>query len=307
MKIAYISGVKFGYDLLNNILENGWRICAVFSYSKEKRHKFSDAVDFEPITSKYNIKHIQVDNINDEENLRFLTNLKPDLILVMGWSQILKESILEIPKIGTIGSHPTELPKYRGRAPIPWSIIKKLKQSALTFFWMDSGIDNGDIFCQHKFNIDERDDATSLYRKITHLGKTMIIESLTQINNGVRIRIPQADSKFLEYWEKRTPEDGKINWSKSAEEINTLIRATTFPYPGAFTFYNDSKLIIWNSEYLNDNSVLPGKIIEIGKNGVKVGTGSGSILIHKISFKQHKKINSSEFFSQNDIEFTLGE
>ena len=166
MKIVFISGVKFGYELLKHIVENNWNIEAVFSYDESKRKFFSDMISFDSLTSKHGIKNIKVQNINDNENIEIIKEISPDLIFVMGWSQLLKTEILNIPKIGLVGSHPTELPKFRGRSPIPWSIIKNLKQSALTFFWIEEGTDTGGILDQQQFTISEKDDATVVYDKI---------------------------------------------------------------------------------------------------------------------------------------------
>ena len=170
MNIIFIGGVKFSRDLLESILENNWSISSVFSYDNSKKKFYSDFASFEEITTRFNVKHFKVDNINDKKNIEIIKEIKPDLILVMGWSQLLKNDILKIPKLGVIGSHPTELPKYRGRAPIPWSILKGLKESALTFFYIDEGTDDGDIIDQRKFKITDNDDATSIYNKIIEIG-----------------------------------------------------------------------------------------------------------------------------------------
>ena len=184
MNIIFIGGVKFSRDLLESILENNWSISSVFSYDNSKKKFYSDFASFEEITTRFNVKHFKVDNINDKKNIEIIKEIKPDLILVMGWSQLLKNDILKIPKLGVIGSHPTELPKYRGRAPIPWSILKGLKESALTFFYIDEGTDDGDIIDQRKFKITDNDDATSIYNKIIEIGKIMILENLQLIQDG---------------------------------------------------------------------------------------------------------------------------
>lgn len=301
MKIVYVSGVKFGYDLLDHILKNNYKIDAVFSYQDSKKKLFTDYVSFDHITDKYKIKHIKVNNINDKENILILQNIQPDIILVMGWSQLIKDELLKIPQIGVLGSHPTELPKYRGRAPIPWTIIKELKESALTFFFMDSGVDSGDISNQHKFEISNDDDATTLYHKITSLGKKMIIETLSDLKKGKITRNKQDQSQFIEYWEKRTPLDGKIEWSNTGKEIQKLIRASTFPYPGAFTFLNDKKIIIWKSKYLKEKSGGVGKILEINDDGVKIGTGEGNILIQKFNQDLISDNFEQNVFSKQDL------
>jgi methionyl-tRNA formyltransferase len=219
--------------------------------------------------------------------------------LVIGWSQLLKKEIIEIPQLGVIGTHPTELPKYRGRAPIPWSIIKGLKKSALTFFYIQEGIDDGDIILQKQFDIADVDDATSVYEKMTVLGKKMLSEILPLLESNKITSKKQNSELFIENWPKRTPLDGKINWSKSAKEIHNLIRATTFPYPGAYTFFKNKKLIIWKSRL--DTSIIqePGKII-IQNNQVKIGTSNGSVFLDTVSYDCNENKNGIEIFSSSD-------
>ncbi len=279
MKTAFIGGVQFSHEILSSILEDGWDVSVVFSYDDSKKMNFSDFSNFDDITKKYSLKHVKVNNINDIENIEILNQIQPDLILVMGWSQLLKNDILSIPKLGVIGSHPTELPKYRGRAPIPWSILKDLKQSALTFFFIEESVDDGDILDQQKFLIDDNDDATSIYNKVIVLGKQMIISTLHSIKDGNAKRIKQDPTLFIENWPKRTPEHGKINWDSTSDEVLKLIRATTYPYPGAFTFYNHQKVIIWKAESTNEKSLGSGLITSVSKNGIKVSCKDKILLL----------------------------
>ena len=308
MKICFISGVKFGHELLSHMLENNLNISIVFSYVDSKKTNYSDFISFDDITKKYNIKHVKVNNINDSENIKILNEVQPDLILVMGWSQLLKNEILNIPKLGTIGSHPTELPKYRGRAPIPWTIIKELKKSALTFFYITKEADEGDIVNQHIFQINQNDDAQDIYDKVIVLGKQMILETIALLEQNKIKRIPQDNSQFIEYWIKRTPEDGKINWIHSAKDIHTLIRASTHPYPGAFTTYKKSKLIIWKAEYIqNDTNKIPGQLLDLSKQGLKVNTGKGYLLLQKVSLNDGKEDFCYNIFSKKDLGIILGQ
>jgi len=273
----------------------------VFSYDKSKQKFYSDFASLDDLTKKYKINHIKVQNINEQKNIDMLRLIKPDLILVMGWSQLLKKEILSIPKIGVIGSHPTMLPKYRGRAPIPWTIIKKLKESALTFFYMKEGADDGDILDQRKFNVTIEDDASSLYVKITNLGKIMLLQNLKLIKQGQGKKTPQDESKFIEFWPKRTPDDGKIDWSKKGEEIHTMIRANTHPYPGAFSFFGKSKIKIWKGKFVNESSIGEGRITKISKEGVMVGTGQGNILLQVISLNNGKEMLANNIFFIDDV------
>jgi len=306
MNIVYISGVKFGHELLDSVAKSGWKIQAIFSYDDSKKQLYSDFVSFDDIAIKYGIKHIKVNNINDENNIKLLDQINPDIIFVMGWSQLLKPKILRIPKIGVIGSHPTELPKFRGRAPIPWSIIKNLKTSALTFFYMEEGIDDGDILDQQRFDIDEDDDAESIYNKIIHIGKEMLLRNLTLLENGKEVRVKQDPSKFIEYWPKRTPDDGRIDWSKEGKDIHRLIRATTRPYPGSFCFFKKNQLRIWKADYLDEKSDGHGKIMMINNDSVTVGTGNGVLLLKQISIGDSEVLyNATRIFSREDVGLNL--
>ncbi len=306
MKIAFIGGVIFSHEILSHILNNGWDISVIFSYDESKNFFYSDMKSFNDISKKYGIPNIKVMNINDPENITILQKYNPDLILVMGWSQLLKNDILKIPKLGVIGSHPTELPKYPGRAPISWSILKGLKESALTFFYIEKGIDNGDILDQRKFKITDEDNATTIYKKIISLGKIMLLENLLLLKNGQAKRTKQDEKKFLENWPKRTVDDGKVNWFDTALEIHTLVRATTHPYPGAFTTYNDTKLIIWESDYIPNEKHVPGKILKINFNNIYVGTIDGILIIKKIGTDLKLKCILSEIFSDTDVGKFLG-
>ena len=182
MNIVFIGGVTYSYEVLSSILNAGWNISAVFSYMDSKKNRYRDFTNFDELAKKFEFKNIKVNNINDFENIGIIKEIKPDLILVMGWSQLLKKEIISIPRIGIIGSHPTELPKYRGRAPIPWTILKNLKKSALTFFWINEGVDNGDILDQVTFDVNQQDDASTIYQKVIKLGKEMILSNLEKIN-----------------------------------------------------------------------------------------------------------------------------
>jgi len=300
MKIVFIGGVKFSHKILSSILKDGWDVSVVFTYLDSKKKNYSDFANFDDLSEKFEFNHIKVDNINDPQNIELIQNTKPDLILVMGWSQLLKNDIISIPKIGVIGSHPTELPKYRGRSPIPWTILQGLDTSALTFFFIEEGMDDGDILDQKTFDISDQDDASSIYHKVTELGKQMILSDLKKIKNNTYFRKKQNPHEFIENWPKRNPEDGKIDWTKSGKEIQTLIRATTHPYPGAYTFFKNSKLIIWQASFSETKNFDSGKILKIGHNFVKIGCKNGYVILKDVSMNE-KHLSINQIFNQTDL------
>lgn len=301
MKIIFIGGVKFSLSLLQNMIKRGLEISALFTYTNDKKKFYSDMASFDKISKNPLIKNFyKVNSINEPANIKIIKDLQPDLILVMGWSQLLNEEIIKIPKLGVIGSHPTELPKFRGRSPIPWSILKDLKESALTFFYIESGVDNGDILDQKKFKIKQNDDASTIYKKITRIGILMLEKNLSLFDKGNQKRIKQDESLFIENWSKRVPSDGLICWSDDALEIHRLIRATTKPYPGAFTFFQEKKLIIWKADYVSEFQGVPGEIIQISPYPI-ISAKNGQIILKSFIFENHSKDKTNDIFSKIKI------
>ena len=149
------------------------------------------------------------------------------------------------------------------------------------------------------FSVTDLDDSSTLYKKMTSFGEKMLLENLPLIENKSAHRKKQDNSKFIEIWPKRTKEDGKINWNETCIEIHKLIRATTHPYPGAFTNFKNKELIIWKSNYLDDSICEPGVIKEIHDEFILVGTGYGSIKILEASYDN--KNDLSKIFLDDDI------
>jgi len=301
MKIAFIGGVKASLEYLKHVNNLGFKVEVVFSYDDSKKKFYSDYACFDEITKKYNLTHYKVQNINDKQNIDLLKKIQPDIILVLGWSQLLKSEIIKIAKLGVFGFHPTELPKYRGRAPIPWTILKQLNESALTLFAINEGVDNGDIVVQKKFQISKLDDAEILYQKLIIIGKEILSEILPKMEEEKIPRTKQDESKFIELWPKRTPDDGKINWNQTAEQIHRLIRASTKPYPGAYTSFKNKKFIIWKADCANDQSYNQGEILEVNDYYIEIGTTKGKIRIKEIEIKDNEQNRIKELFSKEDV------
>ncbi len=245
-------------------------------------YRHSDFVDLREICKENNIEIVETPNINSKDTIDIIKKYNPDYLFVIGWSQIVNNEILIIPKRGSIGFHPAPLPKNRGRGVIPWTILQKSKITGTTLFWLDEGVDSGDIFIQKKFPVEPNETAKTLYKKHSEILLDLLYEAFKLIEENNTPRIPQDHSQAT-YCAKRTPEDGFINWYLPADEIWTLIRAVTEPYPGAFTFYNEKKLIIWEADYIGDSPYcgLPGQIQKISDSGIFVSCGDGKILLLK--------------------------
>lgn len=205
-----------------------------------------------------------IEKMNDENTIRSLEKWNPDLIIVSGWYHLIGNYILNLPRKGVIGLHPSLLPKYRGGAPLVWQIINGEKYAGITLFYMDDGVDSGDIIGQKKVDIEYTDTIKSLYCKVGEKGIELLREYLPQIEKECSPRKKQTDLNDQDIWPQRNPADGEINWRLTSRQIYDFIRAQTKPYPGAFTHYEGERYSIWEAEitrYSGPNRE-PGTILD---------------------------------------------
>jgi methionyl-tRNA formyltransferase/LmbE family N-acetylglucosaminyl deacetylase len=164
--------------------------------------------------------------------------LRPDLVLVVGFSQIIPQAILRIPPLGVVGFHTAVLPGRRGSSPVIWAIVEGLEESGVTMFYMDEGIDTGDVIAFERFPIEDDDYAVDVLRKADDAALNLLRAYLGQVLEGTAPRIPQGDTGST-YTRRRTPADGEIDWNRPAQEIVNLVRALSPPYTLAHTFGGD--------------------------------------------------------------------
>ncbi len=288
-KIAYVGGTQAGKDVLKGLLDIGANIVGAFCWSEEKKKIISGYTDYSDIGEKYNFPVFKIDNINSKESIKNMQNIEPDYIFVMAWSQLLQRKLLDIPNEGTIGRHNALLPKRRGRAPVAWALIDGLEETGVTLFWIEEGIDSGGIISQKKVKIDFKDTAQDLLNKINDATVELLKVLLPKLEKGVHPSSPQKEEEST-YTKKRTPEMGKIDWTKSATKLYNFIRGITHPYPGAFTFFEGEKIRIWQSKIAEKTAKKgkPGEIIKKTDDMILVQTGEG-ILELNISSQKLKK------------------
>lgn len=280
MKIIFIGCVISSEIFLKRLLLEKKNVVGVIT--KEKSYFNSDFVDLGKVCEESEIDYIYTKNINDEDVKKYIKEKMPDLILCLGWSQLLDEEILDIPRIGCIGFHPAELPCNRGRHPLIWALVLGLNETASTLFFLDKYADKGDIISQKKIKIDYEDDAMSLYKKVMDCAKEQLIDVLNKIERKELQIIPQSVEQG-NCWRKRGKEDGKIDWRMSSRSIYNLVRALTKPYVGAHFVYKDTEYKVWKVTEILDKryeNIEPGKVIKSLEDGtVLVKTGDNLIKI----------------------------
>ena len=302
MRVIFMGTPDFSVPALENIAKR-YEVVAVVTQQdrpKGRGHK----MQYTPVKEKaieLEIPVYQPKRVKDPEFVDILKTLKPDVIVVIAFGQILSKEILELPKYGCINVHASLLPKYRGAAPIQWAVINGDKKSGVTTMYMAEGLDTGDIIDTSEIVLDEKETGGSLFDKLADLGGKLILNTLDKLETGTATRTRQDDARST-YAGKITKELGKIDFTKSAVEIERLIRGLN-PWPSAFTYMDDKMLKIWNADVLEETvEEEPGTITEVNKKFIKVATGEGYLLLKEIQLEGKKRMDVTSFL--NGYKFT---
>lgn len=256
-------------------------------------------VSFSPVKElalKHDLTVFQPLKVKEPEFLETIKKLNPEVIVVAAFGQILPKVFLDIPVFGCINVHASLLPKYRGAAPIQYSIIDGEEETGITIMYMDVGIDTGDMILQKKLKIDPKETGGSLFDKMAALGSDAIVEALGQIEAKTAERIAQYGEQAT-YVKIISKDMGKLDFNQSAVSLERLIRGLN-PWPSAFTFLDGKTLKIWSAETeANDSakSGQPGDVIELRKDAIVVATGNGLLVIHELQLEGKKRMTTDAF------------
>lgn len=243
MRIAFVGAVEGSLIAFNALVEAGAAPALLITLPGEMADRHSDFADLATPAQAAGAEVHLTRNINMEETIRTIETAGIDLTMVIGWSQICREPLRNAARLGTLGFHPAPLPRFRGRAVIPWTIICGETTSGSTLFWLDEGIDSGPILAQRLFPVEPDETARSLYEKHKRSLAELVPATARRIAAG-DIRAAEQNEAEASYCAKRTAVDGLIDWREPAAAIDRLIRAVGDPYPGAFTFDGERTIAI---------------------------------------------------------------
>lgn len=278
-----MSVILFGYHnmgcrALKVLMELSIKVPAVFTHRDSEKENvwFSSLAD---LAREYDIPRYFPEDVNQKDWLSLIRSMKPDIILSCYFRQMIKQDILDIPKLAAVNLHGSLLPKYRGRCPVNWQLVFGEKKSGVTLHHMVLKADAGDIVGQKEVEVGPRDTALTLFDKLEDAADEVLRSCIPRLLDGTAPRIRQNHSQAT-YFGGRRPEDGKIDWNKDAGEIYNLIRAVTWPYPGAFTSLRGNKLYIWNAQpRAGADSGRPAGTVENNDDTIFVQTGKGLLKI----------------------------
>ncbi len=296
MRIILAGQGPFGEKTLDALIQNGEKIVGVFC----PNNKSGEAM--KTLAESKSIALFQPEHMRDAAVYEAYHDLNPDLVVLAFVTDILPESLLDIPSIGTICYHPSLLPRHRGSSGINWAVIQGDTRTGLTILWADKGIDTGAILLQKEVEIAPDDTTGSLYfNKLFPMGIDAIVEAVKLIKSGNAPKISQDDSRAT-YEPPCDETHAGIDWSKPAPEVYNLIRGCD-PQPGAYATFGGQKVKFYKAQLLDAAEETPaGQVISIGDGEVVVSLYGGALKVGKMKGEKGAKINADEFANQAGLE-----
>ena len=243
---------------------------------------------------------LQPESVKTVEFEATITKLKPDFLVVVAFGQVIPQAILETPGKAAVNLHASLLPKYRGPAPIQWAIINREKETGVTTMLMDEGLDTGDILLSRKVEIKDRETSGTLHNRLADVGAGLVLETLDKLADGSLSPIPQDEGQSS-YAPLLKKQDGRIDWTRPAKEIESFIRGV-HPWPGAFTFCDDRRLKIYSAQYLDmETDAEPGTVMVGFPCELRVATGQGALVLEEIQGASGKCLLTKDFLCGCDI------
>ncbi len=299
MRIVLIGQATFGADVLKGLLAKGRHVVGVFC-PPDRGGKVDPLKEAALVAG---LPVFQPRHLKDQEAYDQMVSLNSDLAVLAFVTDIAPEKLLAVPKLGSICYHPSILPKYRGSSAINWAVINGETKTGLTIFWVDAGIDTGDILLQKEVEILPNETTGELYfNKLYPLGVDAVIEAVDLIAEGKTTRIPQDHSKAT----YDPPCDEKVaglDWHKPGREVFNFIRGCD-PQPGATTTFRGEKVKVYNARFVEEeHQGQPGEILEINPDlGIFVAVQGGAVRLTRFRTKELGKVKAPDFIQARQPE-----
>lgn len=278
-RIVLIGSVNSSKMMLKKLNEHQMNVVLVLGLNPAVAQNVSGFQDLRPIAEDAGYSFSYFEKVNDASILQLVQEAKPDLIFVIGLSQLIGKSLIDMAKFGAIGYHPTKLPQGRGRAAIGWIVLGKV-EGAANLFMIDEGTDAGPILAQLPIEVTDTDYAQDVIDKVVYALASCCDLVLPKLKTG-ELTFTYQNQEEATYLGIRKPNDGIIDWNGSSVDVARLVRAVSKPLPGAFTVYQRKKLYIWRAKAIPNFNIMgvPGRILAIDENGFYVATSEGALLV----------------------------
>lgn len=297
MRIVFMGTPDFSVPTLEALVASEHEVVGVVTQPDKPKGRGKE-IHMSPVKEcalQHNIPVYQPVRARDEAFVDEMRALNPDVMVVIAFGQILPKSLLELPKYGCVNIHASLLPKYRGAAPIQWAVINGDEETGITTMMMDVEMDTGDMLEKTVVKLDPEETGGSLFDRLSLLGGDLILSTLSKLEKGEIIPVPQDHEKAT-YVKKISKSMGDIDWTMDAVSIERLVRGLN-PWPSAFTRWNGKMLKIWEAKVLPDPDVkLPcGSVISASDEGLKIQTGAGVLCVTSLQLEGKKRMDTAAF------------
>ena len=301
IRILFMGTPDFAQRSLKELLAENFDVVGVVTQPDKPKGRGHKMV-FPPVketATEVEIPVFQPEKLKGGELKEVLDELKPDLIVVVAYGRILPDYVLQYPKYGCINVHGSLLPKYRGAAPIQWSVINSEKVTGVTTMLMDSGLDTGDMLLKEEVQIGEYETSEQLFERLSEIGAKLLVKTIRELP---KIKPQKQDDEQSTYAPIIKKEMAEIDWSRDNVTICKLVCGMN-SWPMAYTFYKGETVKIISAEKCDDKEQGCGKVLGLEKNkGLKVSCGKGCIYVKEVQFAGKKRMNIEDYLRGNTIE-----
>ncbi|MCD8153854.1 MAG: methionyl-tRNA formyltransferase [Clostridiales bacterium] len=300
MKIVYMGTPDFAVPPLRALAEEGFWVAAVVTQpDKPKgRGKTLKATPVKEAAQALGIPVFQPARVRDSEFMEEMCRIRPDLIVVAAFGQILPEELLNLPAFGCVNIHASLLPKYRGAAPIQHAVLNGEKESGVTIMRMGTGLDTGDMIAKEAVSLAPDETGGTLFDRLSAAGAELLIRTLPSVFDGTAVYERQPKESPTPYAAMITREDGRMDFSRDAAELERLVRGMN-PWPGAYAYPGKKMLKIWKSRVESrdiEDATEPGTVVRTGKDGIYVLCGDGNCLVlEEVQLEGKKRMGADAF------------
>lgn len=302
MKIMFMGTPDFARVNLQKLVETGYDVCAVVSQPDRPRGRKMEMTmpEVKEYALSVNLPVYQPETLRDGAFMSVLQKYNPDIIIVVAYGKLLPKYILDFPKFGCINVHGSLLPKYRGSAPVQWSVINGDKTTGVTTMYMNEGMDTGDILLQREFEIQHHETGGMLMERMANIGADLLVETIEALKQGVVNPLPQNEAEATKA-PMLTKEMGKIDWNCSAEKIQNLVYGMQ-PWPTAFFETEKGPVKVFEMDIIQEDSGLPAGTVVCADKNLVIQTGKGKAVIKELQLQGKKRMNAEDFLRGNKFE-----
>lgn len=306
MNIVFMGTPDFAVKSLEQIIADGHNVQAVYTKADapKGRKMVLTPSDVKVCALEHNLTVYTPSTFKDEAEVERLKTLNPDLIVVVAYGKLLPKSVLDIPKYGCVNVHGSILPKWRGAAPIQWTVLSGDEYGGVTTMYMNEGLDTGDIIFARKVKVGENETSGELFDRLCVEGAVLLSETIKAIEEGTAPRIPQNDADAT-YASMLSKEISEIQWNKSAFDVHNKVRGLS-PWPSAQSKLFGKRVKILETR-VSKKAGEAGKVICV--NPLTVACGEGSVEILRLQCEGKRAMTSDDYLKGHSIEIgtTLGE